>query len=301
LSETVTQAWVELREFRSRNEANQYAFMLMAVGIQTLVVLRPLTVALLVPLEAAERARGEMRAYDAESGASTRTVAAPTEFRPAREGLTGLLVVWAILAFFHAAATQNAFGLDWRDIGAARAIAITGGSWWQAVTALSLHADAGHLLSTLAAGTLFGLVLAQVLGSGLTWLTVLLSGALGNLVNAYLQAPGHASIGASTAVFGALGILSILMLNQQRAEWLRGLRRWAPLAGGITLLAFLGIGGERTDVGAHILGFTAGCGIGGAVSALGNRLPRGPQAQLVYGGVALAGFALAWVLAFVAA
>ncbi|MCC6984154.1 MAG: rhomboid family intramembrane serine protease [Bauldia sp.] len=293
-----TPTWIELREFPSRAEADQYAFMLVAVGISALVVLKPVSVGLLVPLAEFERARGEMRAYDEERGRSGRAL--PAGFRPGREGVTGLLAVWAILFFFHAATTQDAFGLDWRGIGAARAFAIEGGSWWQTITALSLHADAGHLLSNLAAGTLFGLLLAQVLGSGLTWLTVLLSGALGNLVNAYLQADSHASIGASTAVFGALGILSMLMLNQQRANWLRGFRRWAPLAGGIMLLAFLGVSGERTDIGAHFLGFAAGVAIGGAIALLGERVPRGRGAQAAYGAAALGLFALAWGLAFAA-
>ncbi len=291
-----TPTWIELREFPSRAEADQYAFMLTAVGIPALFFLKPMAVGLLVPAGEAERARSEMRAYDEERGLARRRPAT-AGLRPPREALTGLLAVLAILAFFHAAATQSAFGLDWRSIGAADALAIKGGAWWQTVTALSLHADAGHLLSNLAAGALFGLLLSQLLGSGLTWLSVLLSGAIGNLVNAYIQGPGHVSIGASTAVFGALGILSVLMLGESRAQWLRGFRRWAPLAGGIMLLAFLGVSGERTDIGAHFLGFAAGGAIGAGLAVLGARVPSGRSAQLVYGAIALAVFAAAWAAA----
>ena len=37
--------------------------------------------------------------------------------------------------------------------------------------------------------------------------------------------------------------------------WRGGVRRWAPLGGGIMLLVFLGFSGERTDIGAHVAGF----------------------------------------------
>jgi drug/metabolite transporter (DMT)-like permease len=41
------------------------------------------------------------------------------------------------------------------------------------------------------------------------WLLILLTGVFGNLVNASLQLPGHIAIGASTAVFGAIGLIAL--------------------------------------------------------------------------------------------
>jgi rhomboid protease GluP len=73
---------------------------------------------------------------------------------------------------------------------------------------LSLHADPLHLMSNLASGVIFGIFVAQILGSGVAWLTILLAGALGNALNALVQSPEHTATGASTAIFGALGILS---------------------------------------------------------------------------------------------
>jgi hypothetical protein len=66
------------------------------------------------------------------------------------------------------------------------------------------------------------------------------------------------------------------------------------------LLALLGVGGERTDIGAHFLGFAAGGAIGAAITLLGDRLPRGKAAQAAYGAAALGLFALAWGIGLLA-
>jgi rhomboid protease GluP len=44
-----------------------------------------------------------------------------------------------------------------------------------------------------------------------------------------------------------------------------------PLGGGLALLSFFGTGGERTDLGAHLFGFSAGLGLGAAAGGLMNR------------------------------
>src|SRR5207244_553503 len=77
------------------------------------------------------------------------------------------------------------------------------------------HADVGHLLANLIAGSILAVFLAQILGGGVTWLSVLASGAIGNAVNALFQPPSHTAIGASTAVFGAIGILAVLAVTYQ--------------------------------------------------------------------------------------
>jgi rhomboid protease GluP len=153
-------------------------------------------------------------------------------------------------------------------VGSAQADLIRDGAWWRTVTALTLHVDHGHLLGNLVAGVVFGLLVAQLLGSGLAWLAILLAGALGNAVNAALQAPDHTAVGAPTAVFGALGVVSGYTRQRRTIPWRGGLRRWAPLSAGILLLVYPGFGGERTDVGAHVAGFAVGAVLGWAVGAL---------------------------------
>ena len=44
------------------------------------------------------------------------------------------------------------------------------GEWWRAFTALTLHADAGHLMANLLFGVLFAYPAAQLVGVGVAWL-----------------------------------------------------------------------------------------------------------------------------------
>jgi membrane associated rhomboid family serine protease len=76
------------------------------------------------------------------------------------------------------------------------------------VTALTLHADLAHVLSNALACLVFVTAVAWWLGPGVgTWL-VLLAGAGGNALTALVHGPASVSGGASTAIFGALGILA---------------------------------------------------------------------------------------------
>jgi rhomboid protease GluP len=63
------------------------------------------------------------------------------------------------------------------------------------------------------------------------------------------------------------------------------------------LLVFIGVGGERTDVWAHALGFLAGAGTGALLAHLAERIPQGPLAQAAYALTTLGLLALAWLLA----
>ncbi len=146
--------------------------------------------------------------------------------------------------------------LDLHEIGAAHAAEIRSGSWWQCITALTLHGDLIHLLSNLTIGGVFIILLCRELGSGLAWSLLLASGATGNLLNAWVQSPHHRSVGASTAVFAAVAILAAVSMVRDQHH-LR--RRWfVPVAAGVALLALLGTEGKNTDLGAHFFGFCAG-------------------------------------------
>ena len=86
------------------------------------------------------------------------------------------------------------------------------------------------------------------------------------------------SLGASTAVFAALGILSGLgvaetLRDRARLPWVR---ISAPFLAGLVLLGWLGGGGghgSNTDVLGHVFGFSSGLVAGVATGALeGKRL-----------------------------
>lgn len=209
-------------------------------------------------------------------------------------------VAAALLSAFFA--LQNRLGPAWEERGVASSDAILRGQWWRTFTALTLHADVAHLAANLATGLLFGALLVPRLGSGLTWVAIVVSGALGNALNAWgYRAAGHASIGASTACFGALGIIvGAELLARWREPQTRS--RWQlvlPLGAGLGLLAFLGVGekGGSVDFMAHGWGLGAGFFLGLVLEALqiAARLPV--VGQRFAAAAALALLPAAWALA----
>ncbi len=286
---------VEVWRGWSRVEAEDHALVLVAMGIPCRLRREAGALTLAVAADDALRARQQLDLYAWENRTTTRDRS--LEQIPAG-GVEAAVLFAATLLFVHIWALRGAFGHDWFQAGAAQAGMILGGEWWRTLTALGLHGDAAHLMGNITFGALFGILLARALGAGLTWFAVLLAGAAGNALNAWLQSPQHTAVGASTAVFAALGMLAGLMLRQQRDRWRRGLRRWTPLGAGLMLLAWLGVGGERTDIGAHLAGFAAGGLAGVAFSVVEHRLPRGFRAQAAFGAGALGLFALAWLAAF---
>jgi rhomboid protease GluP len=297
LSEDVQDAWVEVGQFRHIAEAEQHALVLVATGVASRLVSHAAGTSLLVASPDAPKARYEIAAYTRENAPRRAATWIP---RPLRQGVNGALVYCAVLLLIDAAARENALSYDWLALGNAQAGLIRYGEWWRAVTALSLHADAAHLLSNMVLGAMLGVLVAQLLGSGLAWLAIVTSGAIGNAIRAFFAPVDHSAIGASTAVFGALGLLAALAWGREPITW-PGLRRWRPIAAAIMLLAFLGVGGERTDVCAHIAGLLTGGVIGAALYFAHAYLPEGKRAQLAFGLIALVLFAASWLAAFAAA
>lgn len=282
---------IELRRSPRRRDAEQLALVLAAVGIDSRLVVHGNGAGLWVATSVAMLAEQQLAAYEDENRP------APPAPPARRRGAAATALFAILLLFFFGAQRRASFGIDWAAAGAVQAGLVQTEEWWRTITALTLHVDHAHLVGNLAAGLVFGALAAELLGAGLAWLAILLAGGLGNLLNAELQAPSHAAIGASTALFGALGIVSGCLRQRRIVPWRGGIRRWAPLSAGILLLVYLGFGDERTDVGAHVAGFAVGGAIGLALGRSGHQLPHGPVAQWGYGAAALGLLALAWLLA----
>lgn len=157
------------------------------------------------------------------------------------------------------------------EIGMASSEAIQGGEWYRAFTALFLHGDIGHLAGNLLFGAVFLHLVARHVGTVRAWLAVLFAGIVGNLLNAFIQlGETHYSIGASTAVFGAIGVLVMLPVGFAARHAPRRLRRiWVlPLLVGFAFLAWFGTGSARTDTSAHLMGFLSGLPVGLAMGLL---------------------------------
>ena len=156
---------------------------------------------------------------------------------------------------------------------------VQSGQWWRAWTALTLHLDPGHLAANLGAGVWFGYLAARELGSGSSWFLIVNGAALANWLEAELGPATHRSVGASTAVFTALGMLAAHSWRTRFHLPQRWALRWAPLVAGVVLLGWLGSAGEGTDLVAHATGFIVGVLIGAAAALPGIKytLERVPQ------------------------
>ena len=117
------------------------------------------------------------------------------------------------------------------------------------------------------------------------------------MLEAVLGPATHQSVGASTAVFTALGLMAAHSWRTRLPLRLSWARRWAPLVAGAVLLGWLGTAGEGTDVVAHVMGFIVGCLFGATAGrpAVARILDRVPQS--LAGTIALASLAVAWAFA----
>lgn len=135
------------------------------------------------------------------------------------------------------------------------ALYILQGELNRVITALFLHADAGHLLGNLAGTLIFVAPLFSITGYGSGPFLLLLSGLTGNLINAYLYRTAHLSIGASTSIMGAVGLLAAWQYVNKKRQI--SLHSFMPACAAAILVSLLSQG-EKTDVWAHILGFLSG-------------------------------------------
>ena len=171
--------------------------------------------------------------------------------------------IWACLILMACSIAVNMSGsIDKivREYGAS-ASDILNGEIYRTVTALMLHSDYPHLAGNMAGIAIFGTAVCNITGAGVGWLMILLTGILGNLTNAVLYRYGHISIGASTAVFGAIGILAAYQLSRKIKIPGQRMKAWLPFAGGLALLGFLG-SSKHSDLTAHLFGFMAGICLG---------------------------------------
>lgn len=205
---------------------------------------------------------------------------------------------WAFaLMLYYSMQSDFAFGIDWTAAGRLDVGAVRAGEWWRTITALTLHIDVAHLIVNIGIGAVFGTLLSREIGPGYAWSLILLGGAAGNVMNALVQRPAHLSIGASTAVFAALGLLGTYLWTARRMLMHSWASRASPLVGAVILLGWLGTGDERTDIVAHLTGFVAGCAIGVILGRLPVRPGADVSRQWISGCGALIGLFLAWSVA----
>jgi len=281
---------VEVYRSHWRPACEERAFVLHAVGISSQVVAAGPNWSLLVAPASAAAALGHIRVYDRENPPRRRTLPAHEPLH--RLAWTGAVVYCLVLLAVAWLAGHKAFATDWLDAGVLRGALLQSGEPWRAITALTLHFDVAHLLGNLGFGAFFGWLAAQLLGPGVAFGTAIIAAAITNFLNGSIQGEDYVSGGASTVVFALLGLLSAYAWKRRASDGERWAYRWAPLIAGVCLLGFTGVGGERTDVAAHLGGFIMGA-VGGWLLALRVRRPGG-AVQWLAGLGALAAIAEAW-------
>jgi len=249
---------------------------------------------LLVAPAVAEVANEELARYAAERSPRREM---PAPFVPFAGSGIGAAVYAFVLIFTAYCAGIESFGINWFDAGALESKAGAAGEWWRALTALTLHLDQEHLLGNLLFGVGIGVLAGRMFGPGFAWLSILLSGAAGNYIDMLVSPSWHRAVGASTALFAALGLLAGFGWGQRLNLRARRLYRWAPLFAGVCLLALLGAGNEHVDVLGHVLGFVSGTVLGWTFARAGLPRSRGVAFQMATGAIALFLLCAAWLQA----
>jgi hypothetical protein len=134
---------------RAPHLADEWAVVLAAGSIPHRLRLRLDGWALIVAVHDAEAAREALGAYDQENIADT--VDMGDGVAPVRGAASGGVAVGLLLIGCFAITGTPASGSVWFERGSASAERIVAGEWWRTVTALTLYADAPHVLGNAAA------------------------------------------------------------------------------------------------------------------------------------------------------
>ncbi len=260
--------WTLVSSSRSHRAIIECELVLTSIGIETRLERNSDGWLLLTRSEMATAARQQLALYRQENRNAGR------QRDPSPKIDSGIVGCIAYLGIIWAISLLEYLGLATRlsQDGAMWALAVREqGEWWRTITALLLHADVAHIIGNSAFGLLFGILAGRYYGSGVAWLLIVLCGAFGNYLNAQVQNDMFVSIGASTSMFAAVGLIGGMFF---RRRFLPG-RGWKynaiPIAGAIGVFAFMGIGTERTDVVAHFTGLICGLLAGVVVSSFDLR------------------------------
>lgn len=285
---------------RDGRKLAEWSLVLKSIGVEHLVSTQTEGWYIAVGVENAARVERALEEYEDENrNWPPRTSARD---RLAFEPSAALVVGWSIsLALIFAFSGPVAGSSPWFEVGVAESLHIAHGQVWRAVTALTLHADAQHLLGNVLIGGAFLWFASRRLGAGRAAFFTLLAGTLGNIANAllhYTQHQTHGSIGASTAVFSTVGLL---VGAQVRSDAARGVRRWtekvAPWVGGASLLGMLGASAQ-SDLWAHLFGLLAGILLGLVIARASRESAARSWIQASYAVATVCLLAGAWAAAF---
>lgn len=298
--EFLTSEWVAVYRSANRSRCAESALVLASVGIASRVETIDGQSQVLVTPDQVARAMHQLFLYGEENRHPRVDLGRPARNVHPYAPFGVLLYLFAIAALGDCA-LLGVFGRDWFAAGHLSLASLAGGEqWWRLVTALTLHNDLPHLLGNTLFGAVFGLLVGRAVGIGIGWLAILVAGAAGNLLSLALTPVSVASIGASTGVFAALGLVGAWSgMTQSQSVQLHGswLQRALPWLACLTLLSLTAVGDPTVNVAAHLSGFIAGLVLGVVIAKVPRRLlwSHGVQVACGLGTVLLVG--VGWLLA----
>ncbi len=292
--------WGPIGPVLSHAKAEEWRFVLQAVRIPSWSCVGSNGLPyLMVPLAARARAARELGEYESE-------LRERREVKHVRDVPLHASSWWAagvsmlLMAFFLVTGPLSSRSV-WFQHGIADTNQILAGALEQSVTALTLHTDAAHVLGNAVVGGLFLSAVHRRFGAGFGTFIVVTAGAAGNLMNALWHGVDHRSLGASTAVMAALGVLTVAQFvrNQRERPRLKTIVAWAPIAGGLALLGAFGAS-PQSDLYAHGFGFLAGVvlGLPAAFAFRSRSTPLPAWARIGFGLTTAAIVAGSWAVAF---
>jgi hypothetical protein len=142
----------------SRRVAEEWALVLATAGIEARMQPEDGRWVVSVPDAQAERAAVTLAAYDGDRAHADDEPEPP-------QSEAGVVLSAVIVAIYAATGPRHAWTEAFRR-GSAVGERIVAGEWWRAVTALTLHADAAHILGNAFIGLLFTTPVCRFLGPG---------------------------------------------------------------------------------------------------------------------------------------
>lgn len=161
-----------------------------------------------------------------------------------------------------------------------------GGEPWRLATSLFLHFGILHIAMNMIC--LYQVRIVERLFGRAAFATIYFAAGLAGSLASLMRSEPAVSAGASGAVFGVFGALTVfLLMNKERLGREVSMRQLGSIGSFIAMNFVLGISQKGIDMNAHIGGFVAGAGIG-AVLAYRQPMGASPMRTLIVAIAALA-------------